>query len=121
MAKYDFASAKRYIQMHSDLIESASLGMKEDWWWTAETVYKEGKFLIDLDDADEIAGISGSGWATPSIEVVFKDGHEEVKDCYIGNVGGEGQKPDWFALGCISQECQDIRDGKYILNNQLEE
>jgi hypothetical protein len=32
MAKYDFKAAKKYIQMHSDLIESASLGMHEDMW-----------------------------------------------------------------------------------------
>ena len=60
MAEYDYAKAKRYIQMHSDLIESAYLGMEEDWFWTAETVYANERFTIDLEeDGLLIAGIRG--------------------------------------------------------------
>ena len=95
MADYDFKSAKRYIQMHSDIIDSASLGMAEDWGWTAETVYENGRFLVDLDECESIAGISGSSWATPTLEIEFKHNDTtEQKPCFVGEVGG--QKPEWF-------------------------
>ena len=106
MAKmYDFKSAKRYIQMHSDIIDEVSLGMKEDWWWTAETLYENSRFILNLDTVTQIAGISGSPWATPAMRIVFKDGTEVFKDCYIGE--STEQKPEWFSLGCLSQPMQD--------------
>lgn len=36
MRKYDFKAVKEYIQTHSDCINEASLGMKEDWFYTAQ-------------------------------------------------------------------------------------
>jgi len=114
MAKYDFKSAKRYIQMHSDVIDSASMGMHEDWFWTAEVVYEDGRFNINLDDDNlKIGGISGSDWATPKLEVELKDGNTLIKDCFIGEVGG--QKPEWFVLGCLSQPVQNEREGVNLI------
>lgn len=109
MANYDFKSAKRYIQMHSDLIETATLGMHEDWVWTADTVYENGRFSIDLDQTEKIGGLRGSKWATPTLEIEFKDGRELRKDCFLGEVGG--QRPEWFELGCLSQPVQNEREG----------
>ena len=109
MAKYDFKSAKRYIQMHSDLISSATMGMHEDWFWTAQTIYEDDKFSVNLDEKNlMIAGLIGSVWATPMLEIEFKDGTSVKKDCFIGAVGG--QKPEWFKLGCLSQPVQDARE-----------
>lgn len=102
--QYDFKKAKKYIQMHSDLIEEASLGMAEDWFWTAEVVYSDNHFLHDLDTVEEIAGISGSTWATPSLLVRFKDGHEEMIKVGIGK--NTKEKPEWFELGVLSEPCQ---------------
>lgn len=113
MAEYDYKNIKKYIQMHSDLIDSVTLGMAEDWYWTAETVYEDGSFLTDLDKEPVIAGIKGSSWATPTMEVLFKDGSEITKDVYTGKVTPE-KKPEWFELGELSQSCQDIRDGKFL-------
>ncbi len=104
--------------MHSDLIDSAAFGMDEDWFWTAETIYQDGKFIFNLDDEPEIAGIKSSHWATPTLQVNFKDGSEENKPCFIGDVGG--QKPEFFSLGCLSQPVQDQRDGKLIGNGAEE-
>lgn len=113
--EYDFKNIEKYIQMHSDVINTVYLGMKEDWWWTAEAVYEDGKVLVDFSDENlEIAGISGSYWATPLMEVSFKDGSE--KNIEVGVGESTGEKPSWFELGCISQEVQDIRDGKYLEN-----
>lgn len=108
MKTYDFKNVKRYIQMHSDLIDEVSLGMAEDWGWTAECVYEDGRFKMDLDTTEEIAGISGSTWATPSMIVVFKDGREELIEVFKGQ-STEG-KPSWFELGVLSQPMQDYVD-----------
>lgn len=116
MAEYDFAGAKKYIQMHSDLISSAALGMYEDWFWTAQTVYEDEKFCIDLDEKDlKIGGISGSDWATPTLEIEFKNGTETKKDCFVGDAGG--QKPEWFTLGCLSEPIQKEREGLKLIEN----
>lgn len=114
MAKYDFKSAKQYIEIHRDQIESASMGMHEDWFWTAQTVFENDEFRLDLDeDGLKLGGIDGSYWATPTLEIKFKDGREERKDCFTGDV--DGQKPEWFGLGCLSgpvQERRETADGK---------
>lgn len=110
MKKYDFEKAKRYIQMHSDLIEDATLGIQEDWWWTSEEVYSEGNFTQDLDDLTEVAGITGSTWATPALLVNFKDGREEMLTCYQG----ESDEPprEWVreSLGVLSEGTQQYID-----------
>jgi hypothetical protein len=103
--KYDYELAKRLIQMKSDVLSTAQLGMEEDWFWTAETVYENGQFQIDLTEEPEIAGISGSGWATPTILLTYKDGRQEFVDCYTGE--SNGVRPVWFDLGVLSSPCQD--------------
>lgn len=111
MRKYDFKSIKRYIQMHSDVIDSVSLGMKEDWFWTAQTIYENERFTIMIDEPGlKISGISGSSWATPIMEITFKDGTEIFKNAYTGEA--TEQKPEWFSLGCMSQPCQNAMDEK---------
>lgn len=108
--QYDYATAKRMIQMKSDVIESASLGMEEDWFWTAVEVYEGGKFTLDLEEKGlEIAGIAGSRWATPTLHLVYKDGTEEMIPCYTGESTSE--KPEWFDLGVLSSPCQDWVEG----------
>ena len=83
MKKYDFKNVKKFCQKYSDHIDSVQLGMQEDWYWTAETIYEEGTFKVNLDDKNlDIAGIFSSDWATPSMKVDFKDGTEEMFDCF---------------------------------------
>lgn len=106
--QYDYESAKKMIQVRSDLIESASLGMEEDWFWTGVTVYEDSKFTVDLDEQPEIAGIRGSSWATPALYLQYKDGTEEMVDCYTGESSSE--KPSWFDLGVLSSPAQDWVD-----------
>ena len=103
--KYDYTSAKKMIQMRSDLIVSASMGMGEDWFWTATPVYENNKFEINLDDEPEIAGIRGSSWATPTLYLLYKDGQEEMIPCYKGE--SDSEKPEWFSLGVLSNRAQE--------------
>jgi hypothetical protein len=48
MKNYDFNKAKRLIEERKESIQSASLGMHEDWFWTAETVFENGVFKKEL-------------------------------------------------------------------------
>ncbi|UZS00846.1 hypothetical protein [Pseudomonas phage vB_PsaM_M1] len=103
--QYDYKTAKQMIQMRSDLIATASLGMSEDWFWTAEEVFTDGKFTLDLDEQPKIAGIKGSSWATPTIHLLYKDDREEMLDCFTGD--SDSEKPAWFDLGVLSSPCQE--------------
>ena len=117
MKTYDFESAFKYIQKYSDYIDTASLGIKEDWMWTAETIYENDKFNIELTKKDiRIAGIKGSTWGTPSLEILFKDNTQILKDCYVGK--SDKGKPIDF-LGVFSSQFQEEFDFKYS-NNKLE-
>lgn len=89
MKMYDYENAKKLVQKYSDTLEVAYLGMAEDWFWTAEKIYGNGRFVYDLSENPEIEGIRGSSWATPSLYLKFKDGREEMLDCYIGESTGE--------------------------------
>lgn len=92
MKNYDYLKAKKLIEENKDKISEAILGMSEDWFWTAETVFENGNFVIDLEEKGLcIAGISGSYWATPIIELVFKNGSVERHNCFTGT--SDGTKP----------------------------
>lgn len=85
MKKYNTNFIKNYIDEHKKEIETVNCGMREDWGLTAETVFENGELSSDYDWSKEhisVAGISGSTWATPVMEVEFKDGRTEIVDCY---------------------------------------
>lgn len=109
---YDFAKAKQMIEERKESLQSASLGMHEDWFWTAETIFEEGEFKKDLDDKNlEIGGITGSHWATPTIQLLFKDGEEEMIECSIGeqdmSLGEKVEQQIMWTSGCLSQSVQE--------------
>ena len=80
--KYDFKKAKDLIEAERENIEKAILGMREDWFWTAKTVFDGGEYMVDLDTVEEIAGIDGSSWATPTLEIIYKDGYSKTVPCH---------------------------------------
>lgn len=113
MKNYDFNKAKQLIEENKENLESASLGMHEDWFWTAETIWENGEYKKELfkDQFEHIciAGISGSSWATPTIQLKFKDGTSKMLSCYQGD--SDSTRPSWFSLGCMSSEVQaNIQD-----------
>ncbi len=112
MATYDFKQAKKLIQLNSDKLIEASLGIKEDWFWTANTVYEEGKFVVDLDAIKEIAGITGSCWGTPTLQLRLK-GEEATKmiDISLGT-SDISKRPIEFnsILGVLAAPCQEEID-----------
>lgn len=83
MKNYSTKIIREYIEKNKELIEEVGCGMREDWSWTAETVFEDGDYTIDLNrDSVSIAGIGGSTWATPIMEIIFKDGRTEIVPCY---------------------------------------
>ena len=86
--KYNTSFIKNYIEEHKGEIETVTCGMREDWGWTNNTVYENGKLCGGYKWKSEhisVAGISGSSWATPVMRVEFKDGREEIIDCYVND------------------------------------
>lgn len=85
MKKYNFKKAFDFIEKNKEKIKEASLGMNEDWSWTADTIFENGEFTQDLsDDKLEICGINASTWATPTLEIVYKNDIIERMGCYLG-------------------------------------
>lgn len=85
MKKYCTKLIKEYVEKNNDVIESIYCGMREDWSWTAELIYENGEFLSDYNWNNEnisVAGISGSTWATPVMEILFKDGRSKIISCW---------------------------------------
>lgn len=84
MKYYDYNKAKELIKKYKKdrgLI-IASLGMAEDWYWTAEDVWLNGKYVVKLNDKTKIAGINASYWATPVLKLETDDNLISKIDCY---------------------------------------
>ena len=81
--RYDYAKAKENIEQ-GEGVESATLGIAEDWYWTAQEVYSADKgFLLDLETRPQIAGIHGSRWGTPFLEIEYTDGSIDCSPCFL--------------------------------------
>ena len=48
MRYYDYKKAKALIETHQHELYSAVLGMAEDWFWTAKTVWEAGEWKHEL-------------------------------------------------------------------------
>lgn len=108
MKQYNFKKAKEIIEFNSEKLESATLGLHEDWFWTAEEVWsRDKKFIKKLNSKTLIGGITGSFWATPTLSLQFIDGEERTVEVSLGI--NDGDRPIWFELGCISSEVQANR------------
>jgi hypothetical protein len=106
MKSYDFQKAKLLIEQERDQIQEASLGMYEDWFWTAEEVFNDQEgFVRDLETVDSIAGISGSSWATPCLRITYRDGNESCIGCFKD--GGSSDGRGFAPLGVLSSPVQD--------------
>lgn len=101
---YDYEKAKTLIAANQETLKRALLGMHEDWFWTAVTVWEDGEFTEPLNDGDRLAGINGSNWATPTLCLEFKDENEKHVPCFKGESSGE---PPPMMLGCLSAPVQE--------------
>lgn len=105
MKTYDFVKVQRLIEEHASDLNEAFLGMHEDWAWTAETIWVDGDYTQDLSITTQIGGLGGSSWATPTLQLIFKNGTDKMIPCYTGE--SEKEKPSWQMYGPISGPVQD--------------
>ena len=111
MRYYDYEKAKNLIEENNDKIVRAFLGIKEDWFWTAEPVWENGKYILDLDDKPNILGIKGSKWGTPAIRLYYEGGENTIIECYYQD-GEQSEKPD-IEFGPLSGPAQErIENGE---------
>ena len=86
MKHYNTKFIREYIEQHKEQIVRADCFMREDYSWTCETVFEDGQLRKGFNWNDNylrVAGITGSTWATPTMEVEFIDGHTESVECWI--------------------------------------
>ena len=94
--KYDFKKAKDLIEAERENIAIAYLGMREDWRWTADAVFEDGEYVVDLDTVEELVGIAGSTWATPTLEIIYKDGDSKMVPCHDDGPTDPSERPLWL-------------------------
>lgn len=105
MRNYDYKQVRELIKKHADELLEATLGMHEDWFWTASTVWKNGKYTQRLTKNTKIGGIAGSGWATPTLCLSFKDERpDEMIPVFTGVKSTEQKFP---VDGCLSGPMQE--------------
>jgi hypothetical protein len=93
MKKFDYPKAVRLINKLKPI--SADLGFREDWFWTAFTVYEKGSF-IDIKEYQ----LNGSRWATPVLLMHFEDKKVCLFECHDNGLSETGVYQ--FAKGCLS-------------------
>lgn len=137
---YNFDKAKALIEEKKESLESAALGMHEDWFWTANKIWENGVYtqeLISNEDADKmnadyiakrregvslfsdelkeldkhlISGIYGSHWATPTLQLNYLNGTDEMVECSIGeqdiSLADKIEKQIECTSGCLSEGVQ---------------
>jgi hypothetical protein len=81
----DWNKVKEFIEENKENLISVSAGLAEDWGWTSGEVWNNEKGYIPREDTYVYAC---SSWATPSIEVEYKDGEIDMFECWI-----EGNDP----------------------------
>lgn len=126
MKNYDYELAKLIIDTldNLDVIESAVLGMREDWCWTADYVWvKDEGYIQDLKDGLNIMGIDGSRWATPAILIRYTDGTERMFKCYKGDADIDYLETVansvFWASGEMSKPVQELIDDIELENFEL--
>lgn len=83
MKYYSTEKIRDFVAKSKKPIKAVSVGMKEDWGWTADEIYRKGKFIANVSGKRlEVAGIEGSTWATPVMRVEYVGGSHEIVECY---------------------------------------
>lgn len=108
--KYDFKKAAELIEREKSLgLVSAEMGMRSDWFWTAEEVWDEKagylKLFVSLpweeemvktilDEGARVGGIDGTVWDVPILKLIYKDGKTWEVECHDEGES-EGTRPSW--------------------------
>lgn len=91
----DFKKAREIIENEKEKIDYVVGGLAEDWGYTSATIFKDGKYTNE--DEDNFESFYGTSyWATPAIEINYKDGTEKTIECYKKGNGENSDIPDWW-------------------------
>lgn len=134
MKKYNYDKVKSLIEENKENLLSATLGMHEDWFWTADDVWKDGEYTLELMSNEEaekmneswmksredglsifsdeardmmkhcVSGIYASS-ATPALRLKFKDGEDWMIPVYVGE--SDKDAPPFLITGVLSGPVQD--------------
>lgn len=77
--EFDWKKAKEFIDANSDKIASVTVGLAEDWTYTSGEVYENGKYIPQEDTYV----YASSSWATPAMDIEYKDGNTETVECWV--------------------------------------
>lgn len=55
MKYYDYNKARSIIAEYQSTLKTSSLGIREDWCWTAETIWEDGKYSKHLFEGDIVS------------------------------------------------------------------
>ena len=79
----DWNGVKSFIEENKDLITSVHGGLSEDWSCTCDEIWNIEEGFIEDNNV-----WSSSRWATPAIEVEYKDGTTKVYEMYVDGMNG---------------------------------
>lgn len=102
MRVFDWHKAAQLIRDRKPTVASAGLG--EDWEWTGDTIYRDGKPVA----AEDCHAFLASTWAIPELDL---DG--EIIDCYIM----KDESPGWDTGTIWPQSALDILHG--VTNSEV--
>lgn len=110
---FDNKAIKKYILADEKRIKTAAIGMLEDWFYTGETIYEDGKLLIDLDEkVASSGGVNGSVWATPTLRLNYEDG--SYRDLDVGttnpNICANAEKEQEVFIQNVRKDLNDHMD-----------
>jgi len=75
----DWNKVSKYIESKKNDIESVVVGLAEDWGYTSGEVWNRENGYIKQEDTYVYAS---SSWATPSMEITFLNGEEEMLESW---------------------------------------
>ena len=89
----DFRKAREIIEKDKTNIDYVVGGLAEDWGYTSATIFMDGKY-VETDEEEFETFYGSSYWATPSIEINYKDGNYKMFECY--KEGKTTGIPEWW-------------------------
>lgn len=111
MRYYDYKKVKQLIDENAPEITEASLGMHEDWFWTAQTIFEKGEWTQQLFLGDLIA--EREKYKAEMVEAgQEKAARQSVRDKYehinIGGIAGSSWATPTLRLDYADGSCRMI-------------
>ncbi len=80
MMFFDWEKAALFIKKHKPI--KALAGLKDDFEWTGNTIYQDGKPLLVDEDGEQPYTFLGSCWAIPLLIIEDERGYQDEIECY---------------------------------------